>query len=111
MAQLTLSCLEDGQHASMSFPIQVSADDTVEQLQRRLSVERAVTSLWCVSIPTSSDELIHLSSIGDREKLEPSDTLSTTFGEKTTVGTINVIVQRPAKGNMACPFFDVLYWE
>ncbi|KAK3817491.1 MAG: hypothetical protein J3Q66DRAFT_340055 [Benniella sp.] len=98
MAQLTLVCLEDGQHASMSFPIQVSADDTVEQLQRRLSVERAVISLWCVSIPTSSDELIHLSSIGDREKLEPSDTLSTTFGEKTTVGTINVIIQRPAKG-------------
>ncbi|KAG0249013.1 hypothetical protein BG011_009675, partial [Mortierella polycephala] len=112
-SSITITCLLNGDSASHSFSVNISATDSLEELKGLIKSKKtpdfddsaaSQLVLWKVSIPTANDKgnenyVITLNALNTKEKKEllPADDLSEVFGNNPPENTIHVIVQRPPR--------------
>ncbi|KAG0249979.1 hypothetical protein DFQ27_009685, partial [Actinomortierella ambigua] len=106
---LTLFCLVDGASTSRAFPVNISPDDSMDDLKKLIKAKKAPRfddvaadklTLWRVSIPASEDDdetsiLIDNVTSDHKRKLSPLTRLTKVFPEELPEETIHIIVQRP----------------
>ncbi|KAG0249045.1 hypothetical protein DFQ27_000456, partial [Actinomortierella ambigua] len=104
---LTLLCIVDGASTSRAFPVNISPDDSMDDLKKLIKAKKAPRfddvaadklTLWRVSIPEDDDDEqpILLNKVSEKKKLKTTRELTEFFEGSLLKKTIHIIVQRPA---------------
>ncbi|KAG0311177.1 hypothetical protein BG000_006754, partial [Podila horticola] len=106
--RLTLFCLVDGASTFNAFSINISSNDTVDDLKNLIKarntnafsdVDANKLTLWCVSIPITDDDdeiSIMLNNVtSNKKRLHPVTRLLKVFPEELPEETVHIIIQRP----------------
>ncbi|KAF9191507.1 hypothetical protein BGZ51_007221 [Haplosporangium sp. Z 767] len=104
---LSLFCLISGELSSDAFLVNISSDETIDQLKKLIKFKKspefddiAANNLtaWCVMIPVAEDaedEIFTIDKVDAKRLLKGKETLSEAFKSGVPEDTIHIIIERP----------------